>query len=156
MRTKLIAIALLLVGPIVAYTSYTRKTELEKIARDGEIVPGIIEGGETRSRKGSKTYTFEVSFTTKAGAKLRQSFTGHGDFVGLHLKDNTIYNERVQVQYLAADPSKAELVGNFDDPTIPMYVGIGLFPVGLIVAYFVFLRKKAEPAAAEPAATTAT
>lgn len=152
MRNKLIAIALVIIGPVMAFFGYQEKKESDAVHADGITVAAEITGGSERSgRRGRKSFEFDVSYATQTGTVVSRTFSVPRKFYELHVQDNTLVNTNAEVRYLAADPQVAILIGGEDNPMIVVYVGAGMFVLGAILAV-VFFRKKAAP---EPAATPA-
>ena len=116
MRIKLVSLALLVIGPILAIGGFMEMSEADRIAKEGVTVPGVIEGGEVRTRKGTKSFTFEVSYVTQEGRKVSHSFSVAGTFARAHATEDAITNDAVEVRYLPEDPQIAALIGNDKNP----------------------------------------
>jgi hypothetical protein len=146
MRNKLIAIAALIAGPILIFSGLQDRKNIETIEAEGISVPAVIDGGETKSRKGVKSFKLEVRYRTQSGEQLTKTFTAPRAYVQKHvdLDSNSIIDDRVEVRYLAADPSKAVLVGAPEDPMTLVYIGIAAAVGGLGGTIYLF-RKRPSP-----------
>lgn len=145
-KFKLIAVIALLAGPIMAFMGYQDQQRLAALEKDGVTVPGFIEGGEwKRGKKGSKSYSFDVSYTPQSGAPQKQSFKINSDFFKAHATEQEVTDPNCQVRYLASDPKNAIVIGGSTDITALFGVGIGAAVIGLLgCGYLFFMYKPAD------------
>jgi hypothetical protein len=136
MRAKLVAIALLLVGPFMIVMNYTETQQRAKIAKEG--IETVAMPVSATKRKGS--YHANVEF------KVGDSTVTERVEIDRALFDKIDSVPLLKIKYLRDAPNKLILADKPVDKPELYYVGAGLFVAGGVLCYFQFLRRK--PAAA--------
>lgn len=136
---KLISIIAIFAGPALAYWGYHAKVSLAELEKNGITVPGIIDGGESKTGRNSHQ-NFDVHYTQQGGVKVNRTFGVKRDYFKAHTSENTISDPNVQVRYLPSDPSNVMLIGGSTDNTAMLPVGIGTCIGGILVFGFMRMR----------------
>jgi hypothetical protein len=152
-RLKLLAVAALIGGPILAYSIRNEVEERKLVEKDGKTVPGVVIDGDIRSKRGSKSYKFNVTYPAPDATPVTKKFSVPREFAERYVTNNTLVRDDVEVRYLPSDPQKAFLVGGNQPVPEMEYVGYGLAAVGAIGTYFSFRKKKETLAGGYPSAS---
>jgi hypothetical protein len=143
MRIKLLAIAALIAGPVLAYMGYQEKQRIAQIEKDGVEVQGVPMSGEMKKgRKGSRSYKLTVDYPDKDGKVVEHEFKVTRSFFESISSGDQITVETVPVKMLPGDPHQALIVGGSDDDRAMFPVGIGAFVLGGAGTAFLFGRKQ--------------
>ena len=142
MRLKLIAILALFGGPIFGYIVRQEMNERALIEKEGQTVAGVIEDGETSTRRGNKTIRFNVNYVLPNGQKFSKRFRVPKEFADQYVKDEALVRDDVQVRCLLSNPEKAILVGAGSGSPEMEFIGYGVGAVGLVGTGLAFRRKK--------------
>jgi hypothetical protein len=146
-RFKLGAIASLLIGPFILVMNFMETKEKKQIDKDGvETLALPTEKTEKRGRKGRRSYELGVEYPVEGGSTQ----TAKVD-VSKELYDTVGEDSFIKIKYLKEMPSKLIVVGEKIEHPELNYIGAGIFVLGLVGCWWVFLRKKPE-ALPEPAA----
>lgn len=143
-RLKFIALLGIVIGPILAFMGWKEKGRLERIGAEGKTVQASIDGGSMRrGRRGSKTYSMDVTFTPEGGAPIHQTFKVKKAYVDQHITNSAISDPTAEVRYLPSDPKQAIVVGGSDDDTAMLPVGAIWAVIGLVVGAMSVIRRSA-------------
>lgn len=146
-KIKIIAVVAALAGPFLTFQGHKDKENLAALEKDGVTVEATIEGGEWRKgKRGSRNYSFDVSYAPQAGAPQKKSFKVTSNFFNAHSTEEAITDPHCQVRYLPANPDNAIVVGGSTDDTWLFPAGLGATILGLLTAIYMFFMYK--PAAA--------
>jgi hypothetical protein len=152
-RLKLLAVAALIGGPILSYVIRNEVEERKLIETEGVTVPGIITDGKIKSKRGSKSYKFDVTYVSADGGKVTKNFSVPKTFAEQYVQNDAFVRYDVEVRHLPKDPQKSFIVGGSKPMPELEYVGYGLAAVGAIGTYFSFRRKKETLAGGYPTAS---
>jgi hypothetical protein len=142
-RLKLLAIIALIGGPILAYHTHQEMNERAQIQNDGVTVPGVITDGKVRKKRGSRSYTFDVTYATPDGKTATKNFSVPKKFAENYVQNDAFIRHDVEVRCLPANPDVAFIVGAGDGSPELEYVGYGLGAVGLVGTGLMFRKKTA-------------
>lgn len=143
-RLKWIAILGIIVGPCLAFFGMQESQKFARIEKEGVTVQGVIMKGESRSRKGSKSYKFDITYQPEGGASITKNFSVTNSFAQTKMDGNSITDPIAQVRYLPSDPQTAIVVnGTSNVGSGMMWAGIAWGIIGLITAFFSFVRRPA-------------
>ncbi len=142
-KITIAAVIAILAGPLLSFVGYQEKQRLASLEKEGVTVPGIIEGGESKRRRRSKTYSFDVMFRGPNGSPVTRSFKVTSSFFKAHASDNAITDPVVEVRYEPSKVSNSIIVGGSDDDTVMFPVGIAAFVAGAGTLGVMLTRKKA-------------
>ncbi|TDU81571.1 hypothetical protein EI77_00881 [Prosthecobacter fusiformis] len=142
-QAKIVAVVLVIAGPLIAYQGYQDGQRLDKIEKEGITVDGNINGGESkRSGKRSRSYNFNATFTPQGGSPVTKDFQVTSSFFSSRTSEDSITDPAIQVRYLAADvENSAIIVGGSKDMKINVKIGIGTLVVGLGIFLYFLIRK---------------
>jgi hypothetical protein len=141
-RLKLLAVAALIGGPILSYVIRNEVEERKLIEAEGVTVPGLVTDGKVKTKRGSKSYNFDVTYAPSGGSAITKNFSVPKSFAEQYVKDDAFVRYDVEVRHLPKDPQKAFIVGGSKPVPELEYVGYGLAAVGAIGTYFSFRKKK--------------
>lgn len=109
MNAKVVSILALCIGLFFAYSNYSSDARYSRIDKSGLLAEAITPDQYTeRTRKGIKTYSLQLKFTTQEGREI--SAGSHN--VSKATIDKFEAGEPVMVKYLADNPSEAIFVGD--------------------------------------------
>lgn len=146
-RLKWIALVLLGAGAWLAWTGWQARSLWERLDAHGKTTKGVLEQGEVKSgRRGSKSYSFEVSYTPEGGAPVRQTFAVTKAFVERCVRDDQIVEDQCTVRYDAEDPKVARIEGGSSDDRDKLWIGVGMLVVGAVGSFILF-RPRPDPSA---------
>jgi hypothetical protein len=148
-KLRWVALALLGVGAWFAWTGWQARALWERLEAGGKTTVAVLETGEVKSgRRGSKSYSFEVSYTPEGGAPIRQTFAVTKAFVEARVRDDRIVEDECTVRYDPADPKVALIEGGSKDERSQLTIGLAMFVAGAIGSVFLFRPRAAAPATA--------
>lgn len=134
-KLKLFFIILAIGGPILSWAGCRTKGKYDQLAAEGVTVKGIIMSGEMRSgRKGRRSYSLEVAFTTENGTPITESYSVGSALFNQHCQGNQIVNDEVQIRYARSNPDNSLIVGTESNPDLMIYGGL----IGCVVGIAAF------------------
>jgi hypothetical protein len=147
-------------GPAFAYWSFTEGQTFKRIMADGIETTAVVDGGESRTRRGVTTSTkIHAIWTDANGAERAESIEVSSEYAKKIIDGDYLVIEEAKIKYLPDEPDVEAIVTEdgpqrVKDEEMMMYLGGGAGVIGLIGAPIVFLagrKKKPEPAKKEPA-----
>jgi hypothetical protein len=142
MRLKLLAIVALIGGPALAYHTRQEMNQRALVEREGITVPGILTDGTVKTKRGSKTYKFEVTYATGDNAVHKKEFSVPKAFAQKYVQDDAFTRYDVEVRCLKSDPNIAFIVDAGDANPEMEPIGYGVGGVGLVGTFLLFRRRK--------------
>ncbi len=132
-------------GAYLVWQGWNDRELYTRLDAAGRVVEGTIDSGESKSgRRSSKSYSFDVSYTTEAGQLQSRSFEVTKGFFERCVSGDQIVHDQVQVKYDPEDPQRAILVGGSKDQRGMLPVGGAMAGAGILLAGFLFTRRRAD------------
>ncbi len=128
----LICLVLVVGGPMLAISGCKNQQELALLKAEGVEVDGTITEAESRRRRRSTSYYFDVTYLTKEGSAFSHSFSVSSTEFHKHCDATQIVDDKVLVTYAASDPNVARLAGDTSNPAMMTNIGIFLTALGVI------------------------
>jgi hypothetical protein len=129
-------------GIVMSVFGYMDRAKHAKLKKDGVTVTGIITQGEERSgRRGSKTRSFDVSYTTLDGKQFTEKFKVSKKYFEGHTANGAISVDTAEVRYLPTDPQTAIIVnGTSSVEELLLAGGVVTVVSGVVLALGVIRR----------------
>lgn len=152
-RLKWVFVGGLVAGLGLSWKGWEAQGLWERLDSHGKTTDGVLESGEVKKgRRGSRTYSFEVTYTPEGGAPIRQSFDVTKPFSEKVTRDDAIVEDKCVVRYDPDEPRRAIIVGGSKDARPLLSVGLGVLAVGALGTYLAFRSRPVAPAAPQPPA----
>ena len=148
-KLKWLFIALVIGGPVLGWQGWQDRQTWSRLEDNGKTTAGVLEEGSvSKGRRGRKSYEFTVSYTPDGGTVQQQTFAVSRAFAERVTRGDQIVQDQCTVRYDPTEPAIAIIVDGSEDQRAMLPIGLGMFGVGAIGAFFMFRRKPAAAAAA--------
>jgi hypothetical protein len=138
MRSKIVAIIALLIGPFILFMNFKETSEKTKVDKEGIEIPAlVIDKIEKKGRKGRVDRDFEVGYIVDDGKRPLAKKVE----VSKELFEKTPINAPIKVKYLKADPNQMIIVGEPLSNNLLYAVGSAVLLFGVGSVWWNFMRK---------------
>lgn len=145
-RFVLLAVGLLFFGPVLMLVGCNERSNVAMLQAEGVDTTGIVmEGTESRGRRGRRSYSLEVSYQSETGQSHTKSFSVSQSEFAAHCNSSTIYNPKIAIRYARSDPSIARLAAQSDNSSVTITIGMIMFIIGAVltgVCAWLFMRNQ--------------
>jgi hypothetical protein len=143
MRGLITLIILTILGPILAYVGLDNKSLNDRLNNEGKTVAGEIVGGEwKKKRKGSKSYSLDVSFKPESGPTVNKRMKVDSTYFEAHVAGEEISDPQTTIRYNPAKPEEESIIeGQGEDLWIMIYLGPVLALIGLGGLFYKFKKR---------------
>jgi hypothetical protein len=139
-RLFLLFVTAIIASPFVVMSGCKEQRKQTLLEQDSGTTQGTVtEAYETRSRRGFRSYTVDVTYTVD-NVVYEENFSVDNTFFANHVRNGARNGEQVEIRYAKADPSLATIEGGGSNSFAGIGFGLSLLAFGVGgMCYLLFL-----------------